>query len=56
MKFTHIKIHFTHKWAIQRLYKDGFTDEELAIMYKIPWPEIKRITRGLKNQPIKEIE
>lgn len=54
MKLTNIKIHFTHKLAIKRLYKDGFSNEELAIMYKIHWSEIKRITYGLKSQKVEQ--
>lgn len=47
---THnLNIHFTHKARIRKLYKDGFTDEELADMYHIPWTEIKRITHNIKQ-------
>jgi len=40
-------IHFTHKIRIKSLFKQGFSDEELAIMYKVPWHTIKKIIRGL---------
>ena len=49
MTHTNIKMHFTHKWRISKLFKEGFSDEELAIMYHVPWSEIKRITRGLEQ-------
>lgn len=49
MNLNFIKIHWTHKVRIQRLYQEGFTDEEIAIMYHLPWSAIKRITYHLKG-------
>lgn len=43
------KFHFTHKLKIRKLYKDGFCEDELAIMYKVNWSDIKRIVTGLQK-------
>lgn len=40
-------IHWTHRRRIKKLYLEGFTREELAIMYKLPPSIITSITRGL---------
>ena len=44
-----IKIHHTHKQRIRSLFRDGFSEEELAIMYKVQWPSIKEIIKGLQK-------
>jgi len=42
-----IKVHFTHKWRIKQLFSDGFTIDELIIMYRAPMDVIKNITQGI---------
>lgn len=42
-------VHHTHKKRIQKLFAEGFTHEELSIMYKLHWSEIKRITYSVKQ-------
>lgn len=43
-----VKVHWTHKAKIRKLYKEGYTHEELAIMYGVGWDLIKNVTRGIK--------
>jgi hypothetical protein len=44
-----VKIHWTHKARIKTLYKDGFSIEELALMYRLPYWYIKGLSRGVKR-------
>ncbi len=44
-----VKIHFTHKRRIKKLYKEGYNREELSLMYNLPYEYIKCLTRGLKQ-------
>jgi len=44
---NNIKIHWTHKAKIRKFYHDGYSHDELAIMYKTTWHTIKNITRGI---------
>lgn len=46
---NNIKIHWTHKFRIKRLFVDGFSEHELSIMYNLPFSYIKGLTRGLKQ-------
>lgn len=46
----YVKVHWTHKLKIRNLFKQGFTDTELAIMYKTHWSVIQRITYNVKQQ------
>lgn len=47
MNIYNIKLHIDYKKRIKDLYRDGFTVEELGLMYGIPWAEVKRITQGI---------
>jgi len=49
MAINNIKVHFTHKARIRKLYAGGYSDEELAIMYKTTWSTIKNVTRGVQR-------
>lgn len=44
-----VKVHWTHRLRIKKLYKEGYTHEELSIMYKLPFWYIKGLTRGLEQ-------
>lgn len=44
-----MRIHWTHSIKIKKLYKEGFTHEELAIMYKTTIYRIKNLTQGLEQ-------
>lgn len=44
-----VKVHWTHKHRIKKLYKEGYSHEELANMYNLPYWYIKGLTRGLKQ-------
>ena len=44
-----VKVHWTHRLRIKKLYKEGYSHEELAKMYKLPYWYIKGLTRGLKQ-------
>lgn len=44
-----VKIHWTHRLRIKKLYKEGYTEEELAKMYKLPVWYIKGLTIRLKK-------
>ena len=46
---TNIKLHWTHKATIKKLYLDGYTDLEISIMYKLPLSEVKRLTSHLEK-------
>ena len=46
---TQIKLHWTYKVKIKKLYKDGFTTEELALMYKVNHYVISSITRLIER-------
>ena len=41
------KVHFTHRIRIKTLYKEGYTIDELAIMYKTNHHTITNVTRGI---------
>lgn len=46
-----MRIHFTHKNRIKQLYKEGYTIEELIIMYNpIAYKQLKNLTRGIKQE------
>lgn len=44
-----VKVHWTHKLRIKKLYLDGFTHEELAKMYKLPLWYVKGLTWLLRK-------
>lgn len=44
-----VTIHYSHKKRIKSLYQEGFSIEELAIMYRLPWWYIKSLSRGVKR-------
>lgn len=44
-----VKVHWTHRLRIKKLYKEGYTEEELAQMYKLPVWYIKGLTIRLKK-------
>ena len=44
------KINILRKWKIQALYIEGFTVEELAIMYDMPYYTIKNLVQHLTRQ------
>ena len=46
---SHLKIHWTHKMRIKKLYKEGYVEEELAQMYKVPIWYVKGVTRALRK-------
>lgn len=46
-----IKLHFTHKRRIKSLWIEGYTIEEIAIMYKnLPLDQLNKLIRGIKQQ------
>ena len=49
MRFFDVKLHFTHTIKIKKLYKEGFTTLELALMYRVPEYVINKYTQGLKQ-------
>jgi len=40
-----IEVHWTHKAKMAKFYREGFTREELSIMYKLPYWYIKELTK-----------
>lgn len=44
-------MHFLIKRRIQSLYRDGYSEDELLIMYeeKITYDELKKALRGIKK-------
>lgn len=44
-----VKVNWTHKLRIKKLYKERFSHEELAKMYKLPVWYIKVLTRNVKQ-------
>jgi len=49
MRFFDVKLHFTHTLKIKKLYKEGYTIPELALMYRVPEYVINKYTQGLKQ-------
>lgn len=44
-----VKVHWTHLIRIKNLYKEGYTEEELSIAYKLPIWYIKGLTIRIKK-------
>jgi hypothetical protein len=44
-----VKVHFTHKWRIKQLFKEGFSVEELSLAYKVPTWYVESLTQALKR-------
>lgn len=44
-----MKTHWTHRLRIRKLFTDGFTIEELTIMYNISVGRVNNIVQGLKK-------
>jgi len=49
MNYTHLKLHWSHKLKLKRFFLEGYTNEELAIMYKVPQHVVVRVTRLLSK-------
>jgi preprotein translocase subunit SecE len=44
-----VKIHHTHKQRMRSLFRQGFSEEEISRMYKIEWPSVKEIVKGIEK-------
>ena len=47
-----VAFHWTHKARIQHLYKEGFTIDELAIMYHTTYYRIKNLVQHLIKETV----
>ena len=47
MKYTTEKIHWTHKRDMRNFYQQGFSVDEISIMYNLAEFRVRQIVRGL---------
>lgn len=47
-----IKLHWTRKREMKRLYSEGFTTDELYLYYKgiVPTEQLRAVVRGVKRR------